>query len=237
MPKISFIISRYRELPDLSDMKLVLEQMSRYGHDCKLIVYDKYEKQNDTYKLVSNIGRESFAWFDYVLETWNNPDDYYVFSHPCSSIERQDKFFKFVALCQNVLFSIKNGDTFCTPKEPHMMNANPLYSRKTPHFGNQGVNQLNLEDVKKQQFTTTKYENLDEWWKERSNGLDFFKRCSTHGLSMGSSENLHSWGKDFWEKIYQDILDGGANGEISHFLERTMCSIVAGKQTIENLKV
>lgn len=229
-------MSRYKELPDLSDMKSILQQMSRYGSECKLIIYDKHEKKQDTFKLAPNIGRESYAWFDYVLETWDNPDDYYVFVHPCSTTERQDKFIKFISLCQNIISSIQKGETFCTPGEPHMMNANPAYCRKYPHYGNQGVNSLNLEDVKKQEFIVTKYDNLGEWWKERTAGLNFFRRCSAHGLSMGKAENLHSWGKNFWQEVYNDILDSGANGEIAHFLERTMCSIAAGKQIIENLE-
>ena len=230
MKTIAFIMSRYKENIDLKDMKEVIKSVANNTSTlCKLIVYDKYEKRNDTYKFVPNIGREFFAWFDYVLNTWDKPDDFYVFVHPCSSSERVDKFYKFAHLCNNIANSLKAGKEHSSPGESYTINVSPFYNRKYPHFGNEGSSTSNIEDVKNQEYIITKYENLGEWWRKKTSGLPLSSTASTHGFSMGSFKNIQSWGKEFWEDVFNDIVAGGSNGEIGHFLERSMSTIAKGR--------
>lgn len=226
MKKISFIVSRYKELPDLSEMHGIMNQISHLGYEAKLIVYDKHRSNNDTYKLVPNIGRENFGWFDYVLSTWDHPEDFYVFAHPCSSIERPDKFEKFIHLCRNTIEAVRQEKDFSISGEAFTMRVNPEYRRKYPHLGGSAAN---LEDVKLQKFIETRFENLGEWWKARAGNSRLLPAAPVHGLCGGSAKSLHSWGKDFWETVMKDITDCGANGEIGHFLERAMVSIAAGR--------
>jgi hypothetical protein len=226
MSKISIIVSRYKDFPDLSDMENIVTQIREIGHDAKLIVYDKYHVSNLTHKFIPNIGRENFGWNDYVLSTWDNPDDFYVFAHPCSSTERFDKFEMFILLCRNTLDAIEAGKGFATPAPSRTLHADPSYRRTRLHIGG---SLANVPDVKLQNFNQTRYQNLGEWWSERSGNSLLVSQATLHGLCAGSKKNLHSWGKQMWIKIMEDILEGGENGEISHFLERSMLSIVTGK--------
>jgi hypothetical protein len=232
MKRISFVASRYKEKRDVSDMSNVINfYFPRNEYQTKLVIYDKCEVDSSTYKFVSNVGRETYAWFDYVLSSWDNLDDYCVFIHPCSLLERQDKFLKFVNLCKNMskLSTTKNEGLFSTG-EPHMFNFSYSYSRKFHHVGNTVAN---ADDVRKQEFIPTSFSNIAEWWSSRTDGLKLLTRSTIHGMCGASKENLKSWGNEFWQAIFNDINDGGANGEISHFLERAMYSIAAGKHAIQ----
>jgi len=229
--KISFIASRYKESENVDDIIKCVNHFF-YNHECKIIIYDKFNIKPNTYKFVPNVGREAYAWFDYVLTTWDNPDDYYVFIHPCNQSERPDKFFKFVNLCENTLKMINSNEEFCCTSNIHMLNVSSLYCRKYKHIGN---TLANVEDVKKQKFNTTSYENIGAWWNARTGGLKLLPRAPVHGICSASKNNIQSWGKEFWVSIFNDILDSGENGEIPHFLERAMISIAAGKKTIQNL--
>lgn len=226
MTKISVIVSRYKDFPDLSDMHNVISQIKQIGFDANLIIYDKHQNKSDTYKFVPNIGRENYGWFDYILSTWEHPDNFYVFAHPCSMSERVDKFEKFIHLCRNSIDAVKTGKSFSTPGQSFMMKASPTYSRKDLHLGGSVAN---LDDVKNQTFVKTNFNNLSEWWSARTNGAEFLPQTPVHGMCGASAKSLHSWGKEFHQSMMNDIIDGGENGEISHFLERTMVSIAAGK--------
>lgn len=232
MKKISFIASRYKEVKDTSDISDCINHFFGGRYETKLVIYDKFEERPDTYKLVPNVGREAYAWFAYVLETWNDPDDYYAFIHPCSLNERQDKFLKFTNLCKNLSKIVDVDGAFCSVDPSFMMNANPLYRRKEIYYSNTSAN---IEDVRTQTFGPTPFENLKEWWDVRSGGLKLLPRAPVHGFCASSKENLHQWGNKFWQEIFEDILTGGANSEIAHYLERAMISIAAGREAIQKL--
>jgi hypothetical protein len=227
MLKISFVASRYKELEN-DDIKKCIEHYFQ-GYNTELIFYDKDTPKKTTYKMVPNIGREAYAWFDYVIKTWSNPSDYYVFIHPCSFYERQDKFYKLIALCEEFKKCLIDGKEFCGNSR-HMHKFNFSYAKKDSWIGNTASN---IENVKKQDFTPTEFENIGEWWNQRSGeAIDYSqKQFSIHGLCASSYKKLHSWGPEFWEHVFNDIIKGGPNGEIGHFIERIMLKIAQGKET------
>lgn len=229
MAKISFITTRYKESCDFSDMRNVIANLNQHGHNGRLIVYDKHERQYDTYRLVPNVGRQNLAWFDYVLSTWSAPDDFYGFVDPASTTSRIHKFMKFASLCENAVHVIRNGGSVCTPGEIHTIGVDPGYSRKYLHLGNDDAPDAHKVDNSRFPFTTLPHRNLSEWWADVSGGNKLPERASTHGICIGSAANLHSWGRLFWERLYLDIIKSGQNGELSHYLERVMTAIASGR--------
>jgi hypothetical protein len=233
MSKISFIASRYKE-NESDDIEKCVKTFFK-KHETKVIFYDKFSKKNSTYKLVPNLGREAYAWFDYVINTWEHPDDYYAFIHPCSNLERQDKYLKLINLCQHLSNLIEsNNNGYCLTDKQFTIGVNPEYNRKI-HW--QGFTPSNIKDVKEQEFLPTTFVNLGEWWEQKTKRfgkLNLLPRAPAHGFCAASKNNIQSWGIDFWKEIFDDIIKGGPNGEIAHFIERSMISIVAGKDEIIN---
>jgi hypothetical protein len=223
--KISFIASRYKESIFLDDFKNEIRNYLPLNADLEFIIYDKFEFKSDSYKLVENIGRESYAWFDYVINTWDNPSDYYAFIHLGMPNSRLDKFNANVSLLSNIEKMLKNNETFCWPTVPNIPKKVDLsFSLKG---GWVGSTPSNIEDVKRQYYKTSPHKNLREWWISLSNQSSPHLR-SFAGMCCAKKENLHSWGLDFWKKIYDDIIEGGSNGEISHFVEKSMLRISEG---------
>lgn len=234
MARISFITTRYKESCDLTDMRGVIDGLNMHGHTGRLIVYDKHEHQWDTYRFVPNVGRQNLAWFDYVLSTWSSPDDFYGFVDPASTTNRIHKFMKFASMCENAVYVLRNGGSFCIPGEPHTITVDPNYTRKFMHLGNDDAPDAHKIDNSRAPFTIVPHRNLGEWWADVSGGNPLPTRASTHGICMGSAANIQSWGRLFWERLYLDIIKSGQNGELSHYLERVMGAIASGRSGMRN---
>lgn len=223
--KISFIAARYKEPISLLDFQNCIKDFLHEDVELEFIIYDKHELKADSYQLTENIGRENYAWFDYVINTWDNPSDYYAFIHLGTLEVRKDKLDANISLLQEIQKMIIEKRDFCCSYPGTTKSVDRNFSSKQQWLG---YTKFNIEDVKKQPYKVTQYKTIEKWWKNLTD-QSFPKRKSFGGMCCGSSKNLHSWGKEFWEKIFLEIKDSGPNGEIGHFLERSMLRIVEGK--------
>ena len=221
---INFVFARYKENFVKDNFKsLITEIINDPTIQSEIFIYDKFSSRNDTHKLVQNVGREHYAWFSHIIETWENPPDYYGFIHPCGpeNDQRPEKF-KFLAKIIDNFMNVDNSIEFRTP--------NKNYSKKNGWIGG---SKSNIEDVSKQNYVPTNYKNMGEWWIKTTGINEFPIHRSTYGMCITSSKNIQSWGLEFWERLLDHVVVGGANCEVAHFLERSMYRFAQGKLCID----
>jgi hypothetical protein len=224
MKSYHFIISRYKEkVPSKEIFDLATRTIEE--SNVSVFVYDKFEKQEDTYKLVPNLGREHYGWFKHILDTWDNPPDFYGFTHPCSSTYRPDKFDLLRATCENVKEMIREERSFST-HVPLVRNWRQSFSLKRVWVGNTPDN---IPDVERQTYVMSEYPDLDSWWIKNFPDVPLPDIRCTGGICIGSSQNIQSWGKDLWSHLFDEVSKF-ENGELSHYLERTMLRLAMGKK-------
>lgn len=229
--RCDFVLSRFKETFSMKDLESAIQDAVGKTASVKLFVYDKDTSQESTWKLLPNLGREHLAWIEHILQTWESPPEYYAFIHPCGAgiDQRPDKFQIVLSLAKDLSEMIIEGRSYgpIIPASDEKANCWDPNFFLNSHWT--GSTLENKEEVKRQTYTLSGFTDMGVWWNTTTCIDDFPSQRSCYGMCISSKEQIQSWGIDFWKKLREQVIVGGVNGEISHFLERSMYTLAQGR--------